>query len=148
MAQDPQKGNALLRLNRLLIEDAFPSEIAKNRVGVAGSVSPYYVMIFFFIVVLSFGESFYSPRLYEYAAVIAPKGQEASYMSLSYLPFFMAKLLVATFSGVLLAGFCPEIGPRHSSSLWLIIALTTLIAPVGLIAFRRFIQVREAGREE
>jgi|GEM_PF-103055 len=147
LAHRPQ-GRKLARLNRQLLEDAFPWEIARNRLGVPGSVNPYYVMIFLYIVLLSVGESMYSPRLYEYAAAIAPKGQEASYMSLSYLPFFLAKLPVAMFSGVLLARFCPEIGPRHSAMLWLIIALSTAVAPVGLIVLRRYIRVREAGREE
>jgi dipeptide/tripeptide permease len=104
-------------------------------------------MIFLFVVVLSVGESFYSPRLYEYAAAIAPKGQEGSYMSLSYLPFFLAKLGVASLSGMLLAKYCPETGPRHSQMLWLIIALTTAICPVGLITLRRWIRVPEAGRD-
>ena len=40
---------------------------------------------------LSVGEAIWSPRLYEYAAAIAPKGQEASYMALSVLPYFFAK---------------------------------------------------------
>ena len=142
-----QQGTKLARLNRRLLEDAFPSEIARNRAGVPGSVNPYYVMIFLFIALLSVGESIYSPRLYEYAAAIAPKGQEASYMSLSYLPFFLAKLPVAMFSGVLLAAFCPETGPRDSAALWLVIALVTTIAPVGLLVLRRCIQVPEAGRE-
>ena len=140
-------GNALIHLNRLVIEDAFPHEIARNRVGVRGSVNPYYVMIFLFITLLSVGESFYSPRLYEYAAAIAPKGQEASYMALSYLPFFLAKLLVAGLSGVMLARYCPETGPRDSGALWLIIALTAAVAPVGLVLFRRQIRVEEEGRE-
>jgi hypothetical protein len=146
LAQKPQ-GIKLARLNRRLLEDAFPSEIAGSRPGVPGSVNPYYVMIFLFIALLSVGESIYSPRLYEYAAAIAPKGQEASYMSLSYLPFFLAKLPVAMFSGVLLARFCPETGPRDSAALWLIIALATTIAPLGLFLLRRYIQVPEAGRE-
>lgn len=113
-----------------------------------GAVHPYYVMIFLFVVLLSMGEAVYSPRLYEYAAAIAPKGQEASYMSMSYLPFFLAKLLVASTSGALLARFCPEEGPRQSETLWLIIALTTTVCPAGLIFLRRFIRVKEAGRED
>lgn len=140
-------GKRLVHLNRLIIEDAFPTEIARNRVGVPGSVNPYYVMIFLFIVFLSVGESVYSPRLYEYAAAIAPKGQEASYMALSYLPFFLAKLFVTGFSGLLLARYCPETGPRNSAALWLVIALTTTIAPVGLILLRRYIRAPEAGRD-
>ena len=115
---------------------------------VGGWVNPWYISIFLFIVILSIGEAIYSPRLYEYAAAIAPKGQEGSYMALSYLPFFMAKLCVTTFSGVLLQKYCPATGPRHSNQLWLIIALTTSIAPIGLIALRRYIRVAEAGREE
>lgn len=145
MAQKPA-GQKQVYLNRLVLEDAFPGVIAQNRVGVPGSVNPYYVMIFLFIVMLSIGESIYSPRLYEYAAAIAPKGQEASYMSLSYLPFFLAKLFVTGFSGLLLAKFCPETGPRDSGALWLVIALTTAIAPIGLLLLRRFIRVPEAGR--
>lgn len=105
--------------------------------GVAGPVNPWWIAIFFYIVFLSLGEAFYSPRLYEYAAAVAPRGQEASYMSLSYVPFFLAKLLVGTCSGFLLEWFCPSSGPRHSQILWLVIALTTAIAPMGLLLFRR-----------
>ena len=147
LAQSPQ-GGGLVRLNRCLLEDAFPAELLQNRVGVAGSVNPWYVMIFLFVVLLSVGEAFYSPRLYEYTAAIAPKGQEASYMAMSSLPFFLAKLGVAPFSGVLLAQFCPDTGLRHPGTLWLLIGLSTMIAPVGLFVFQRFIRVHEAGRDE
>jgi MFS family permease len=116
--------------------------------GLEGPVHPYYVSIFLFITLLSIGEAFYSPRLYEYSAAIAPKGQEASYMAMSLLPYFIAKFFVGMFSGVLLARYCPEIGPRDSSRLWLIIALTTMITPVGLLVLRRYIRVQEAGRQD
>lgn len=121
--------------------------IAQSWLGVPGSVNPYYVMIFLYVVLLSLGEALWSPRLYEYTAAIAPKGQEASYMSLSYLPFFVAKFFVGMFSGLLLSRYCPETGPRDSQTLWLIIALTTMITPLGLLVLRRYIRVPEAGRE-
>jgi MFS family permease len=114
---------------------------------IKGAVHPWYVSIALFYVAISFGESFYSPRLYEYAAVIAPRGQEASYMALSYLPFFGAKLTVGLLSGILLDRYCPRVGERNSEMIWWIIGGLTLIAPVGLIVFRRFIQVKEEGRE-
>jgi hypothetical protein len=114
--------------------------------GLHGSVHPYYVMIALFVILLSVGEAFYSPRVYEYAAAIAPKGQEASYGALSYVPFLLGKLLIGTFSGTLLARYCPETGPRHSQTMWLMVALTSLIAPVGLVTLRRYIRVHEAGR--
>lgn len=121
--------------------------IAHTWLGVQGAVNPYYVMIFVYVVIYSVGEVFWTPRLYEYTAAIAPKGQEASYMSLSFLPFFLAKLLAGSLSGILLARYCPATGPRHSETMWLIIALMATITPIGLIVLRRFIQIKEAGRD-
>jgi len=116
--------------------------------GLNGDVHPYYVTTALFLIILSIGEAFYSPRVYEYAAAIAPRGQEASYGALSYVPFLLAKLLVGTFSGTLLAKYCPATGDRHSGTMWLFIALTASIAPLGLMALRKFIRVHEAGRED
>src|SRR5438874_9162982 len=115
--------------------------------GVHGSIHPYYVMSALYLAVFSVGEAFYSPRVYEYAAAIAPPGQEASYGALAYLPFLVGKLLVGT-AGWLLAAFCPEHGPRHSGIMWFIFALAASVAPIGLVALRRYIRVPEAGRED
>jgi MFS family permease len=115
--------------------------------GLHGSIHPYYIMSALYLVVFSIGEAFYSPRVYEYAAAIAPRGQEASYGSLAYLPFLVGKLLVGT-GGWLLAAFVPEHGPRHPETMWLIFALAASVAPVGLIALRRYIRVPEAGRQD
>jgi MFS family permease len=121
--------------------------IGHDHLGLKGSVHPYYVMVTFYVIFLSVGEAFYSPRVYEYASAIAPKGQEASYASLSYLPFLLAKLLIGIFSGALLSTYCPAVGERHSETMWLFVALTASVAPAGLIALRRLIQVHEAGRK-
>ena len=115
--------------------------------GVEGNIHPYYIMTALYLTVFSIGEAFYSPRVYEYAAAIAPPGQEASYSSLAYLPFLVGKLLVGA-GGWLLAAFCPEHGPRRSGTMWLIFALAASIAPIGLIVLRPYIRVREAGREQ
>jgi MFS family permease len=115
--------------------------------GLHGSIHPYYIMAALYLIVFSIGEAFYSPRVYEYAAAIAPQGQEASYGSLAYLPFLVGKLLVGA-GGWLLAAFCPEQGPRHSGTMWLIFALAASVAPAGLILFRRYIRVPEAGRQD
>jgi dipeptide/tripeptide permease len=131
-----------------LADGFFGRWIAHGYLGLSGAVHPYYVMITLFVILMSFGEAFYSPRVYEYAAAIAPKGQEASYSALSYIPFLLAKLIVGTVSFQLLAKYCPEAGERHSGTMWLVIGLIAAIAPVGLLAFRRFIRVQEAGRED
>jgi MFS family permease len=115
--------------------------------GVHGNIHPYYIMSALYLAVFSVGEAFYSPRVYEYAAAIAPKGQEASYGSLAYLPFLVGKILVGT-GGWLLAAFVPEHGPHHPATMWLIFALAASVAPIGLIALRGYIRVPEAGRQE
>jgi hypothetical protein len=60
----------------------------------------------------------------------------------------LAKLLIGLFSGQTLMRYCPETGPRHSQTLWLVVALLSLVAPAGLIGLRRFIRVHEAGRDD
>jgi MFS family permease len=131
------------------LADGFAGDWLGHRwLGVQGPVHPYYVMIFIYVLVLSIGEALWNPRLYEYTAAIAPKGQEASYMSLSYLPYFVAKLFAGLLSGQLLTWYCPESGPRNSQALWLVIALCTVVSPIGLLALGRFVRVHEAGRSD
>jgi MFS family permease len=121
--------------------------LGHSYLSVQGKIHPYYVMAALYLAVFSVGEAFYSPRVYEYAAAIAPKGQEASYGALAYIPFLIGKLLVGT-SGWLLAIFCPATGPRRSGTMWLIFALAASVAPVGLFLLRPYIRVREEGRPD
>jgi MFS family permease len=130
-----------------LANGAFGHWLGHGYLRLRGSIHPYYVMAALYLAVFSVGEAFYSPRVYEYAAAIAPPGQEASYGALAYIPFLIGKLLVGT-AGWILAAFCPEHGPRHSGMMWLIFALAATVAPVGLIAFHRYIRVPEAGRQD
>ncbi len=132
---------------QLAAESGIGQWLGHGYLGVRGSIHPYYIMAALYLIVFSVGEAFYSPRVYEYAAAIAPKGQEASYGSLAYLPFLVGKVLVGA-GGWLLAAFCPEQGPRHSGTMWLIFALAASIAPIGLVVFRRYIRIPEAGRQD
>lgn len=120
--------------------------LGHSYLGLTGDINPYYIMTALYLIVFSIGEAFYSPRVYEYAAAIAPKGQEASYGALAYIPFLLGKLLVGC-TGWILVAYCPENGPRNSPMMWLIFAMAASIAPIGLMIFYRFIRVPEAGRE-
>ena len=91
------------------------------------------------ILCLTVGEALWSPRLYEYNVSIAPRGREATYVSLASLPYFLAKFLVGPTSGYLLTTFVPETGPRSPAALWGIVALTTLVGPVGIWLGRKWI---------
>lgn len=93
-----------------------------------------------FVVLLSIGECVWSPRLYEYTAVVAPPGREASYMGLSQVPMFFAKPAVGWMSGWMLATWCPDSGPRNASLMWLVIGCTTLLGPLAIVGLRKFIE--------
>jgi MFS family permease len=128
-------------------ESAIGHALGHGYLQLTGAVHPYYIMSAAYLTIFSIGEAFYSPRVYEYAAAIAPPGQEASYGALAYIPFLVGKLLIGT-SGWVLAAFCPDHGECHAGILWLIFALAASVAPIGLLVFRRYIQVPEAGRQD
>lgn len=121
--------------------------IGRGYMELEGAVHPYYVMIVFWQILFSIGEAFYSPRVYEYAASIAPAGQEASYASLSYVPLLIGKLITGAVFGGLLEFYCPANGPRNPSMMWAVIGMMVLIAPAGLLVLRKWIRVTEEGRE-
>ena len=89
------------------------------------------------LIVLSIGEIIWSPKLQEYTAAVAPRGQEGSYLGMSLMPYFIAKTFISLLSGHMLTRFVPEgIKPRildgtltfwHTpEAMWLILALFAL----------------------
>ena len=129
------------------LADGWLGDLIGHRwLGIQGPVNPWYVSIALFAALTSVGEAFWSPRLYEYTAAIAPKGQEASYMALSLLPYFLAKFGVGILSGRLLAAYVPEAGPRDPTTMWIIVAAMAALCPLGLLAFRKQLRVHEDGR--
>jgi len=98
---------------------------------------PSYVAAIAFMV--SAGEATYSPRLYEYAMVLAPPGREGMYGTLAAAPLFFVKMIVGTMGGELLGVYCPKTGPRECQTMWGIIAATAATTPVGLVCARRFL---------
>jgi MFS family permease len=92
------------------------------------------------LVVLTVGEVIWSPRLQEYTAAIAPKGQEGTYLGLSMVPYFMAKTVVSLLSGHMLSRWVPpEMGERlragtvafvdSPSMLWLLLGAAAFAGP-------------------
>ena len=124
-------GTAITRKRKpfnVLLFGAFISSLSPFAL-VFGSSMPYQIAM---ILLLTVGEALWSPRLYEYNVSIAPRGREATYVSLAALPYFLAKFLVGPTSGYLLQNYCPAEGPRQSWTLWLIIGLSTMVGPIGI----------------
>jgi len=109
--------------------------------------SSYFMMSVGMLVVLSIGEVFWSPKLYEYTATIAPKGQEGSYLGLSMMPWFLAKTMVGFMSGHMLVRWVPEgIGKQIEAgtvdfwdspeAMWLILFIWAISGPLLAWIFR------------
>jgi len=73
-----------------------------------GIAKAHYTMAILCMIILTVGEVLWSPKLYEYTAAIAPKGQEGTYLGLSMIPWFLAKSIVSWFSGDWLTRWSPE----------------------------------------
>jgi len=74
----------------------------------ANMAQAYFLMSIVMLVVLSIGEAIWSPKLYEYIAVIAPKGKEGTYLGIAMLPWFLSKTIVGLLSGHMLIKWVPE----------------------------------------
>lgn len=99
---------------RMLVYGAMISSVALLPMALPWTIygmeigNAHYVMALLCMILLTVGEVIWSPKLYEYTAAIAPKGQEGTYLGLSLIPWFLAKTLVSAFSGHLLEKWSPE----------------------------------------
>ncbi|MCB1143171.1 MAG: MFS transporter [Leptospiraceae bacterium] len=92
------------------------------------------IMIFFFTI----GEAIWSPRLMQFSTEIAPVGKEGSYIALSYLPYFLGKILAGPISGYLLTRYTPEgqsSYPEHFM-VWVWVGLIALLSPLLLFLLK------------
>jgi MFS family permease len=122
-------------------------------------VRAHYLMALISMVILTIGEVAWSPKLYEYTAAIAPKGQEGTYLGLSLLPWFLAKTVVSILSGHMLEHWSPQTVTiagiqvplqqammedklpywRSPAAMWLILALYALAGCIIAVLLRRWL---------
>lgn len=92
-------------------------------------VSAHYWMAIFCMILVTIGEVVWSPKLNEYTAAIAPKGQEGTYLGLSLIPWFLAKTVVSALSGYMLEKWSPETVSVHGATVSLKQALIEHLLP-------------------
>ncbi|HRY68870.1 MAG TPA: MFS transporter [Phycisphaerae bacterium] len=85
----------------------FPMALPWQTYG-SSIAAAHYTMAVLCMVIVTVGEVIWSPKLNEYTAAIAPKGQEGTYYGLSLIPWFVAKTLVGLISGHMLEYWSPE----------------------------------------
>jgi len=110
--------------------------------------NPLFLTLVIFVFIFTIGESIWSPRLMQFTAEVAPKGHEGTYISLSYLPFFLAKLIAGPLSGWLLATYIPEgqTSYPHQYMVWIWIGGMAIISPLSLFVFGWLYRRAEAGK--
>ncbi len=92
----------------MLTYGAIISAISIFVMAIPSHGSSTYTITILSLLVLTVGEIIWSPRLQEYTAAIAPKGQEGTYLGISFVPWFFAKGVVSFMSGHMLARWVPE----------------------------------------
>ena len=86
-----------------------------------------------YLFIMTIGEAMWQPRFLQYAAEIAPEGRTGAYMGVAQFPWFLTKMLVPLYSGLLMQKFVPAIGTRDPETMWLISACVAMVSPLILV---------------
>ena len=116
--------------------------------------TPLYMSLTVFIIIFTIGEAFWSPRLMQFTAEIAPEGREGTYISLSILPMFLAKFVAGPMSGWLVQTYTPTdadgivLDHPHHLMVWVWIGLFAITSPIALVVFNKMFTAAERARDE
>jgi len=100
-----------------------------------------------YLLVMTLGEAMWQPRFLQYAAEIAPEGRTGAYMGVAQFPWFLTKMLVPLYSGIMMQRYVPAEGPRDPEAMWLIYACIAMASPILLVIARRWIGDMKAKAE-
>ncbi|MBN2365460.1 MAG: MFS transporter, partial [Calditrichaeota bacterium] len=84
---------------------------------------------------MTIGEAMWQPRFLQWIAEIAPEGRTGAYMGIGQFPWFLTKMITATYSGYFVSQYIPqpETGlPMQTGKLWFIYGLIAMISPLTL----------------
>lgn len=83
---------------------------------------PAYGLCILAALVLAVGNTLEAPRVYDYILEVAPRGQEAFYLSTNSIHMTVSSLMSGIVGGLLIEEFCPEEGERNSWVMWLVLS--------------------------
>ena len=90
-----------------------------------------------YLLVMTIGEAMWQPRFLQFAAEIAPEGRTGAYMGVAQFPWFLTKMIVPLYSGLMIQRYCPADGPRYPEKMWLIFACIAMLSPLILILAKK-----------
>jgi POT family proton-dependent oligopeptide transporter len=104
-------------------------------------IGPNAILFVLYIVLMTIGEAMWQPRFLQWIAEIAPKGKTGAYMGIGQLPWFLTKLITATYSGYFVANYIPKpedgLEPR-TGEMWLYYGLIAILSPIALVLARKW----------
>jgi POT family proton-dependent oligopeptide transporter len=113
------------------------------------ALGPNLVLFVVYVISMSVGEAMWQPRFLQWVAEIAPEGKTGMYIGIGQLPWFLTKLITASYSGFFVARYIPkpETGLAvNSGAMWLIYACIAMVTPVILLLAKGWIGKGVAGR--
>ncbi|MFQ5584288.1 MAG: hypothetical protein ACE5GL_07635, partial [Calditrichia bacterium] len=99
------------------------------------ALGPNMYLLLTYIFLMTIGEAMWQPRFLQWIAEIAPEGKTGAYMGIGQLPWFLTKMITASYSGWFLQKYCPLGVPPaqlHTETMWLIYSFIAIISPVAL----------------
>jgi POT family proton-dependent oligopeptide transporter len=97
------------------------------------ALGPNFTNLLLYLIMMSIGEAMWSARFLQYATEIAPEGKAGLYQGVAQLPWFLTKFLVPLlYSGHMMELYCPEIGSKNTSLMWLIFGFIAITTPIFL----------------
>jgi proton-dependent oligopeptide transporter, POT family len=92
-----------------------------------------------YLIVMTVGEALWQPRFLQYAAEIAPEGRTGEYMGVAQLPWFLTKMLVPLYSGVMIDKYVPAEGPKDPETMWFIFGVIAITSSIMLIMGKKWV---------
>ena len=105
------------------------------------SFGPNTVLFLTYILVMTIGEAMWQPRFLQWIAEIAPKGRTGAYMGIGQFPWFLTKLITASYSGYFIANYVPQPAsglPMRTEEMWFIYSIIAMISPIALVMARKW----------
>ncbi len=105
------------------------------------TLGPSFINLMLYLVIMTIGESMWQPRFLQWVAEIAPKNMTGIYMGIGQFPWFLTKVITATYSGWFLMNYCPANTPQsslHTEKMWFIYGLIAIITPIILFLAKKW----------
>ncbi|MFH1214653.1 MAG: MFS transporter [Candidatus Neomarinimicrobiota bacterium] len=105
------------------------------------AIGPSIHLLLIYILLMTIGEAMWQPRFLQWIAEIAPKGRTGAYMGIGQLPWFMTKMITASYSGYFIANYVPKPGTgleMRTGQMWLIYGAIAIITPISLMLAKKW----------